>query len=264
MPVLPIASAAVLGLVSATAGEASPRQDPFYCAERSLGRYFYCASPLEEELPPAEAETTVTASPSATAEVEAIRTQLEELRAEAVLRPTPESVASYIRFQREQLDRASTFSDMWRRALWMDPSLDYNLERPASGFAKRAWLDGRKDERQQALAGLKDRYGLFYFYAASCSACQTFSPVLRGLADAHDLTVKAVSTDGGPSAAFPAWVRDSGQKERLGFADAPVPAVILFDSETKEVTPVAFGVTSQAELEERLFILTQKEPGADY
>lgn len=264
MPVLPIASAALLGLASAMAGDAGPSQDPFYCAARALGRYFYCEPPLEEDKPPVDAETTGTASPSATAEVEAIRTQLEELRAEAVLRPTSESVARYIRFQREQLDRASTFSDMWRRALWMDPSLDYNLERPASGFAKRAWLDGRKDERRAALRDLKDRYGLFYFYAASCSACQTFSPVLRGMAEDHGLTVKAVSTDGGPSASFPSWVRDGGQKARLGFADAPVPAVILFDSQTKEVTPVAFGVTSQAELEERLFVLTQKEPGTDY
>lgn len=263
MPVLPIASAAMLGVASATAGVEALSQDHFYCAERSLGRYFYCQRPVEDE-PPDDTGQSDASQPSATAEVEAIREQLVELRAEAVLRPTAESVADYIRFQREQLDRASTFSDVWRRALWMDPSLDYNLERPASGFAKRAWLDGRKDERRAALSALKDRYGLFYFYAASCSACQTFSPVLRGMAEEHGLTVKAVSTDGGPSASFPEWVRDSGQKARLGFADAPVPAVILFDSQTREVTPVAFGVTSQAELEERLFLLTQKEPGTDY
>jgi conjugal transfer pilus assembly protein TraF len=27
-------------------------------------------------------------------------------------------VIAYVRYQREQLDRASTFSDTWQRALW--------------------------------------------------------------------------------------------------------------------------------------------------
>src|SRR3546814_3599648 len=67
--------------------------------------------------------------------------------AQAILYPTPANVTAYIRFQREQLDRASLFSDVWQRALWQDPALDYTLERPVGALAKRQWQDARAAER---------------------------------------------------------------------------------------------------------------------
>jgi hypothetical protein len=33
------------------------------------------------------------------------------------LEPTPENISHYIAFQREQLDRASSFADMWQRTI---------------------------------------------------------------------------------------------------------------------------------------------------
>ncbi|WP_081871702.1 conjugal transfer protein TraF [Parvularcula oceani] len=247
----------------ASGGPIAP--DTVYCGERKLGRYFYCDRPRRARESAPDVIESVSSSPlTAKEEVGAIQERLVELRAEAVLRPTTESVSAYIRFQREQLDRASTFSDVWRRALWSDPSLDYTLQRPVSGVSKRAWLDARKGDRNEILASLGDRYGLFYFYAASCSACQEFSPILRGFADAHGISVKAVSVDGGPSPHFPGAVLDSGQMAKLGLGGAPTPALALFDTETREVTPVAFGVVAQSELEERIFVLTRTDPGEDY
>ena len=102
---------------------------------------------------------------------------------EAVLRPTPENVRNYISYQRIQLDRASAFSDTWRRLIWSEPELDYTLERPVSQLAKRQWLDARRDDKDRLLEGLSDQYGLFYFFAASCSACTEFSAILRAFAD---------------------------------------------------------------------------------
>lgn len=270
MPVRRTASPYLGGMVLALAlfsgAEAQEaRPDTIYCGERKLGRYFYCdrSKPKRGE-PPQVIEGVSSRSQTATEEVASIREELEELRAEAVLRPSTESVSAYIRFQREQLDRASVFSDHWRRALWMDPTLDYNLERPVSGVSKRAWLDSRKEGRTETLASLSERYGVFYFYAASCSACTEFSPILRSFADTHGITVKAVSVDGGPSPHFPNAVINRGEMAKLGLGGAPTPAVALFDTQTRQVTPVAFGVVAQSELEERIFVLTQTDPGEDY
>ena len=249
---------------SAAAQESARAPDPFYCGERDLGRYFYCDPAKHQRETTPEPVIDITPPISARDEVAAIRDELEELRAEAVLRPTQESVAAYIRFQREQLDRAGTFSDVWRRALWTDPSLDYNLQRPVSGISKRAWLDARKEDRQALMASLNDRYGLFYFFAASCSACTEFSPILRNFADTYGIAVKAVSIDGGPSAQFPNAVVDQGQMAKLGLGGSPTPALALFDTATNQVTPVAFGVVAQSELEERIFVLTQTNAGEDY
>lgn len=265
-PIVELAMMAAFSLLSAPAmAQVERLPDPLYCGERDLGRYFYCNRAVVEKKD-SEPEITMGLSslPSAREEVAEIRETLEELRAEAVLRPTQTSVATYIAYQREQLDRASHFSDVWRRVLWQQPELDYTLVRPVSQMGKRAWLDGRAEDRDQVLSTLHERYGLFYFYAASCTACSEFSPVLADFAEAHGLTVKAVSTDGGPNPHFADAVPDQGQMARLGLAGSPTPAVVLFDTQTKAVMPVSFGIVAQAELADRIFILTQTQPGEDY
>jgi hypothetical protein len=117
---------------------------------------------------PSEAAPQPEVSTIAAEELDAITGKLRELKAQAILHPTPENVAAYIRFQREQLDRASLFSDVWQRALWQDPALDYTLERPVGALAKKQWQDARAAERDAVMAGLSARYGLFYFFAQTC------------------------------------------------------------------------------------------------
>ena len=267
-PIVELAVMAMLSFLIATPVHAQTGRspDPLYCGERELGRYFYCDSQRQrqDEAPEPEVTVGVSSKPSAREEVAEIRETLEELRAEAVLRPTSDSVAAYISYQREQLDRASHFSDVWRRVLWQKPDLDYTLVRPVSQMGKRNWLDARADDREQVLATLHERYGLFYFYAASCTACTEFSPVLADFAQKHQLSVKAVSTDGGANPHFASAVPDQGQMARLGLAGSPTPAVVLFDTETKAVMPVSFGIVAQSELADRIFVLTQTRPGEDY
>ena len=97
------------------------RPDAFYCAERKLGSWFYCAKPKPKPkaeaapaLPPAQAPST------AAERLDAVTAELRELKARAILEPTPDNVQSYIRFQREQLDRSSLFADVWQRAVWQE------------------------------------------------------------------------------------------------------------------------------------------------
>ena len=262
-----IRTASVLALILASAPIATAQDrapDAVYCVERDLGRYFYCTSSEVEE--PTPEPTIVESHPARTAteEMDAIRPQLTVLRAQAVLDPTPQNVSAYIAYQRVQLDRASAFSDSWRRVLWAQPELDYTLQRPVSQIGKRLWLDTRKEDRERLLETLSERYGVFYFYAASCSACTEFSPILKAFSDRFGISVKAVSVDGGANAYFPNAVSDTGQMARLGLAGAPTPAFVLFDSRSNEIIPVGFGIVTQSELEERIFILTQTETGEDF
>src|SRR3546814_15130020 len=90
------------------------------------------------------------------------------------------------------------FSDVWQRSMWQNPDLDYTLQRPVTTLAKRAWIDNRKAEQEMALRNLSKRYGIFYFYAQSCGACDIFATILRSLADGSGFNVVAVSMDGGP------------------------------------------------------------------
>ena len=79
------------------------------------------------------------------------------------------------------------------------------------------------------------------------------------------LAVLAVSMDGGPTATFPNYVVDAGQYERLGLGtDRQVPALVLFDSVTKQPMPIGYGILSQDEIMDRVFQLTQVQPGSDF
>jgi conjugal transfer pilus assembly protein TraF len=202
---------------------------------------------------------------SAKSRLSAITAELEELKAAAILDPSAENVTAYVRFQRAQLDRSSLFADVWQRALWQDPGLDYTLQRPVSTLGKRAWLDQRKADRDIILAQLSQRYGVFYFFSSSCGACDIFSPILKAVSDKYGLSVLAVSMDGGPSPVFPDYMVDSGQYERLGLGhERQVPALLLFDSVTRQPMPIGYGILSQDEIVDRVFQLTQVKVGGDY
>lgn len=235
--------------------------DAFYCRERKLGSWFYCVKPKPKADP---APDTQTLPPTAAARMDAVTAELRELKARAILEPSPENVTAYVRFQRAQLDRASLFSDVWQRALWQDPELDYTLQRPVSTLGKRAWTDARAAERDTSLRALSQRYGLFYFFAQSCAACEIMSPIVKSVADTYGITVRAISTDGGPSKSFPRYTVETNQRARMGLEGKVTPAVVLWDSATNRPVPIGYGVMSADELQDRIFLLTKREAGHDY
>lgn len=74
--------------------QSAERQDSFYCKERRLGYWFYCERPkTPEQNSPSPAPTS-----SATSQLDAITATLRELKAKAILEPTPANVTAYIRF----------------------------------------------------------------------------------------------------------------------------------------------------------------------
>ena len=227
----------------------------------SLGWHFYCD---REDTPEPETSAPAPAEPSATERVRAMRRALEEARAAAVLDPTPEKVAAYLRLQQETLARAAAFSDVFRRTVWATPELDYTLKRPVGALAKQLWSDERRVSREQALARLGERYGLIYLGHAGCAGCRVFGPLLRAFATRHGLDVLAVSMSGEALEGWPEAVPDNGRAAKLGLAGTPVPAVVLFDTKTKRVLPVGFGVMAEDQLAMRIFTLTALEPGRDY
>ena len=244
--------------------EPSLGSQPSPGSQPSLGWHFYCDRPEPPAEPPAAPPSPDAAPGTATERIDAMRRDLEEARAEAILDPTTENVAAYLRLQRETLQRAATFSDVFRRTVWAVPELDYTLTRPVGALAKRLWSDERRAERDAALASLGERYGLIYLGHAGCAGCKVFGPLLRAFAGRHGLDVLAVSLTGEALEGWPEAVADNGRAARLGLGGAPVPAVVLFDTKTKRVLPVGFGVMAEDQLAMRIFALTALEPGRDY
>ena len=249
------------------AAEAGAGEWRSWCNENgsgaSLGWHFYCD---RDDAPEPELRPSAPAAvpPSATERIREMRRALEESRAAAVLDPTPEKVAAYLRLQQETLAKAAAFSDVFRRTVWATPELDYTLKRPVGALAKQLWSDERREARNAALARLGERYGLIYLGHAGCAGCKVFGPLLRAFATRHGLDVLAVSMSGEALEGWPEAVPDQGRAAKLGLAGSPLPAVVLFDTQTKRVLPVGFGVMAEDQLAMRIFTLTALEPGRDY
>ena len=229
----------------------------------SLGWHFYCDREDEspEAIPAPSPEIT---PPSAQARILEMRRELEEARATAILDPSPVNVTAYLRLQQAALQRSAAFSDSFRRTVWATPALDYTLRRPVGALAKQLWSDERRAARDAAVASLGERYGLIYLGDPSCGACRVAGPLLRAFALRHGLDVLAVSMSGGALEGWPEAVADDGRAARLGLAAGPLPAVALFDTETRQVLPVGFGVLAEDQLAERIYALTALEVGGDY
>ncbi len=245
--------------------QAQQSDGELYCDQRKLGHWFYCDEPEPEPAEDGEVPIENTAAqPSYTEQLASISRELDERKARAILEPTTENVREYISFQRQQLDRASGFADVWARTVWQNPDLDYTLERPVGNLGKQSWRTERTAAQDSMMRDLTQRYGVFYFYSQSCGACSTFSPIVRGLSDRYGLDVLAVSMDGGVTPGFPEYVVNQGQYERMGLQGSRVPALVLFDTETKSTVPIGYGVMAQDEVIQRIFYLTQTQPGEDY
>ena len=259
---------AALGVWAALGTTAAATEWRPWCGDpgsgASLGWHFYCDRQEEPERAKPAPAPPADNSLSATDRIEEMRRALEEARAEAILNPTTENVTAYLRLQQETLQRAATFSDAFRRTVWATPDLDYTLRRPVGALAKQVWSDQRREARESALARLGERYGLIYLGHAGCAGCKVFGPLLRAFAKRHGLDVLAVSLTGEALEGWPEAVPDHGRAARLGLGNAPVPALVLFDTRTKRVLPVGFGVMAEDQMAERIFALTALEPGHDY
>ena len=266
--------------------------DGSYCG-RQLGSWFYCG---RRSSPPQARDPNALRlrKPREIVELEAYQKALEEARQVAIWRPTSENVERYIRMQKVALDKSSLFSDLWRRAIWTNPDLDYTLQRPTTQIAKAEYDNERSSDRDLFLRSVSDQVGMFYVYSGTCGPCRVASPIIKSFSDRFGVSVKVISTDGAENPVFGPTLPDRGQLSSWGIDHKVTPALLLFQAPSHVsaqgvlrqtivnvgdgrqvalracnqargcLTYLGAGVMSVEDIAERSFILLSKEPGSDY
>lgn len=223
---------------------------------------WYCqveeTKPTERQ-PPKKAKTK---EEIALEEIEKLRKELEAKRALAILQPTQENVKAYIAAQESLMQRASVFSDVWRRVIWQNPEMNYELKRPANNAAIATYTNLRKAEEKRTLDEINKEWGLFFFFRSDCPYCHRMAPTLKFLSEAYGITVLPVSLDGGGLSEYPNPLRDNGMAARLGIQQ--VPTLVLGNIRDKRLIPLGSGVISAQDVIERIYILTSTRPGELY
>lgn len=237
-------------------------QSAFTCGDKSKFNW-YCddsEQPKQTKKPMAEKDK----EQAAIAEMESINKDLKAKRDLAILEPTPENVKNYIEAQEAVMNRASTFSDVWRRVVWQNPDVNYELKRPANNAAIKTYNDLHKANEIQTIANFnKDGWGLFFFFRSDCPYCHRMAPMLKMFSDNYGMAILPISEDGGGLPEFPhPQIDKSGVAGQLGLD--VVPAIVLGNIKTHKMIPISSGMISAEDILQRVYVLTQTTPGESY
>ena len=188
--------------------------------------------------------------------------EIETKRAKALLEPNEKNVYEYIKTQELWTDQAEKFSKTWQWVISKHPELNYSLRFPTSELAKQVKQKENSHVINMAISDIAQNYGIFYFYKSNCPYCERFSPILRTFGDRYKIKVLAISLDGKATKGFNIFKSDNGIAEKWGITQ--VPAIYAVSPLQDEVIPIAFGLISGSELEQRFLLFYENLKGREH
>jgi len=244
------------------------RVDDSYWRDRERGWFWY-DDPLPERnegpKPKPAAVPTISAparskKPSELVEFEALQKRVEDLRNIAIINPSEQNIRNYLDIQNFVIEKASTFADVAQRVIWATPELDPTVTgRPVNAKGLEVFDREQAGARTNTVAQLSQTHALFFFFRSDCPYCHQFAPLLRDFEAKFGLKIVPISVDGGGLPEFRNPRVDNGIARTLDVRQ--VPALFLAEPRGGKITPIGYGVLSESELLERIYVVTQ--PDAD-
>jgi conjugal transfer pilus assembly protein TraF len=182
--------------------------------------------------------------------------QLETAKAEAVLNPTPENVKNYQKLQYEMLEKSHKFADVWMQNVYRNPEINYSLKFPISQRSRHIYLQEKEKKKDEKILSLSKSYGLFYFFKSDCRYCEAFAPIVKRFSEKYQWEVLAISEFGETNPHFARSVKDNGLAEAWGVS--VYPSLFAVNPKTGDVIPIANGMISVEEMEERIVAITKE------
>lgn len=165
-------------------------------------------------------------------ELKEYQRKLEEAKAMAVMHPNKENIEKYQYLQHEALERANKFSNIWMENVYRNPELNYSLISPTSQKARHVYLHEEEKKKEEKIAELSREYGLFYFFKKGCEYCKEFGPIVKRFSEKYKWEVLAIS--------------EFGEEE---------PSLFAVNPKTGDVIPIANGMISIEEMEDRIMTI---------
>ena len=242
--------------------------DDSYWRDRERGWFWY-DDPLPErnegskpkpKAIPTNIAPATPKKPGELVEFEALQKRVEDLRNIAIINPSEQNIRNYLNIQNFVIDKASTFADVAQRVIWATPELDPTVTgRPVNAKALEVFDREQAGARTNTVAQLSQTHALFFFFRSDCPYCHQFAPLLRDFEAKFGLKIVPISVDGGGLPEFRNPRVDNGIARTLDVRQ--VPALFLAEPSGGKITPIGYGVLSESELLERIYVVTQ--PDAD-
>jgi conjugal transfer pilus assembly protein TraF len=195
-----------------------------------------------------------------TEEINADRIKVKQALDKAILNPTSENLYQYKILQDQAVERSNQFATAWQKMLLAHPEVDYSLKHPTNNVALQVYHENESKQKDVVLDQFAQHTGLFFFYRSTCPYCQRFAPILKHFAEAHHIVVIPITLDGIVLPEFPDSKHDSGQAKK--FNVTVEPSLYAVDPISQKAFPVAFGLTSETELQNNIYnIMTHYQEG---
>jgi len=263
---------ACLALAPASSGAQDSRaKDPYQ--RRSDGWHFYQTPPKKSArkpvVPPQAPAPPLTpalaaAVPAPDSELMPLSTawiakNLPKYREVAIDDPSPANVELVAYLERLSLDKAERYAQARMQVNVSNPVLDEFARSPLTGVQRAAAEVTISQAKQQALARIAQRVGLWYFFSSTCPYCAKQEPILDRFQARTGFSILPISLDGGPlaSGSPKKYVLNQGQGERLGVMTTPT--LVVADTSTGRLLNLAAGLRTISEIEDRLLQLGRAE-----
>lgn len=236
----------------------------WYCNEiEQLKKEIEKKVPSEPEQTPEKESASIDVKIPELVEHERLKKEYDDLVKIAYMNPTKENVLELKKLELYLMNKASVFAEMSQRVVWQNPEANYSMTHPVSTMAKKVKQqvdDRKKEEVFKELA--KKGYGLFFFYKNDCPYCHAMKTPIKLLTKRTGLDVMSIAMDGKINDEFPNSKADQGQAKALGVTTSPT--LILVNTKTKNLEPIAYGWTSITDIEERIYKLTATRAGENH
>jgi len=219
--------------------------------------WFWYEDPKQEEEESSEIKQKQTEQYPATAELKKYQAELEEAKAKAVLHPTAQNVLKYQQMQYEMIEKSGKFADVWMKNVYLNPNVDATQNAPIFPQANRIYLAEQNKKKTQKIKQLSQEYGLFFFFKKQCPYCEAFAPIVKSFSEKYNWEVLAISEFGEKLPMFERNLQDNGLAETWGVSS--YPSLFAVNPKTGHVIPIANGMISVQEMEERIMAIVGDE-----
>lgn len=176
----------------------------------------------------------------------------------AVMDPTDENIAAYLKMNALLFEKAGRFAERWRDVLIRYPEYDWTTGHPVVNSASTTLSRERDKAKSAKLATLSETWGLVFFGDAG-RLTGLMRPLVDRFAGITGMELIQVAV-GGPSPYLSRAYPDTGMSRRACGGIKKLPALVLMhkdDSDIAHARLVATGVVDIAELGRRVVRLVE-------
>ncbi len=195
---------------------------------------------------------------SATEQMQWFHGYIAEVQNDAVINSNDvNKVMKFMKISQFIEGKTTEFGMSWKKALLLDPSLDYRVTHPTESIAAQTQNKLNREKKIQAIKALKEKgFGLFFVYNSTAPLDRVLAPSIQAFSEQYDIGMLGISVDGG-------LLEDikSNRKNNNTLPIDTTPALLLVNPQTQEIHPLAYGFISQEELLGRFYnVATQYTP----